>query len=157
MRVTRLFSTQTVRMVPFGFGTNSKHQDRRQHGYERPLERDTCYRKLIGNSPHPNLESEVRVAAERELQQAALQDGIVKTAQQKWIFDRFIASVLRRRIAVAHQTARGGGHKGLGGFGPAERATPRSRRSKTTANRNLWEPPSSFGSGGETVWNMCNN
>jgi hypothetical protein len=31
-------------------------------------------------SPDPNLESEVRVEAERQLQQAALQDGILKTA-----------------------------------------------------------------------------
>ena len=33
-------------------------------------------------SPDPNLESEVRVEAERQLQQAALQDGILKTADQ---------------------------------------------------------------------------
>jgi hypothetical protein len=32
------------------------------------------------SSPDPNLESEVREEAERELQQAALQDGILKTA-----------------------------------------------------------------------------
>jgi hypothetical protein len=32
------------------------------------------------SSPDPNLESEVRAEAERELQQAALQDGILKTA-----------------------------------------------------------------------------
>jgi|SRR5208282_1926623 len=32
------------------------------------------------SSPDPNLESEVRVEAERQLQQAALQDGILKTA-----------------------------------------------------------------------------
>jgi hypothetical protein len=57
-------------------------------------------------------ESKVREAAERELQQVALQDGIVKTAHQKWIFDRFIASALHRRIAVARQPAHGSGHKG---------------------------------------------
>lgn len=34
------------------------------------------------SSPDPNLESEVREAAERQLQQAALQDGILKTAEQ---------------------------------------------------------------------------
>jgi Protein of unknown function (DUF4230) len=34
------------------------------------------------SSPDPNLESEVRQEAERQLQQAALQDGILKTAQQ---------------------------------------------------------------------------
>jgi hypothetical protein len=33
------------------------------------------------SSPDPNLESEVREEAERELQQAALQDGILKTAR----------------------------------------------------------------------------
>ncbi len=33
-------------------------------------------------SPDPNLESEVRQEAERQLQQGALQDGILKTAQQ---------------------------------------------------------------------------
>ena len=33
-------------------------------------------------SPDPNLESEVRQEAERQLQQAALQDGILKTADQ---------------------------------------------------------------------------
>jgi hypothetical protein len=33
-------------------------------------------------SPDPNLESEVRVEAERQLLQAALQDGVLKTAQQ---------------------------------------------------------------------------
>jgi hypothetical protein len=33
-------------------------------------------------SPDPNLESEVRAEAERQLQQAALQDGILKTADQ---------------------------------------------------------------------------
>ena len=32
------------------------------------------------SSPDANLESEVRVEAERQLQQAALQDGILKTA-----------------------------------------------------------------------------
>ena len=32
------------------------------------------------SSPDPNLESEVREEAERQLQQAALQDGILKTA-----------------------------------------------------------------------------
>ncbi len=32
------------------------------------------------SSPDPNLESEVRVEAERQLQQAALQDGLLKTA-----------------------------------------------------------------------------
>ena len=34
------------------------------------------------STPDPNLESEVRQEAERQLQQAALQDGILKTAQQ---------------------------------------------------------------------------
>ena len=33
------------------------------------------------SSPDPNLESEVREEAERQLQQAALQDGILKTAE----------------------------------------------------------------------------
>ncbi|MGC2718646.1 MAG: DUF4230 domain-containing protein, partial [Candidatus Acidiferrales bacterium] len=33
-------------------------------------------------SPDPNLESQVREEAERELQQASLQDGILKTADQ---------------------------------------------------------------------------
>src|ERR1700723_1793519 len=33
-------------------------------------------------SPDPDLETEVRAAAERQLQQAALQDGILKTADQ---------------------------------------------------------------------------
>ena len=33
-------------------------------------------------SPDPNLESEVRAEAERQLQQAALQDGILKTADE---------------------------------------------------------------------------
>ena len=33
-------------------------------------------------SPDPNLESEVREAAEQQLQQAALQDGVLKTAEQ---------------------------------------------------------------------------
>jgi hypothetical protein len=32
------------------------------------------------SSPDPNLESEVLVEAERQLQQAALQDGLLKTA-----------------------------------------------------------------------------
>jgi hypothetical protein len=32
------------------------------------------------SSPDPNLESEVREEAERQLEQAALQDGILKTA-----------------------------------------------------------------------------
>ncbi len=32
-------------------------------------------------SPTPNLESEVREEAEKQLQQAALQDGILKTAE----------------------------------------------------------------------------
>lgn len=34
------------------------------------------------SSPDPNLESEVREEAERQLQQAALQDGVLKTAQE---------------------------------------------------------------------------
>ncbi len=34
------------------------------------------------SSPDPNLESEVRLAAEQQLQQAALQDGILKTAAE---------------------------------------------------------------------------
>src|SRR5271154_6791083 len=34
------------------------------------------------SSPDPNLESEVRQEAERQLQQAALQDGILKSAEQ---------------------------------------------------------------------------
>jgi hypothetical protein len=34
------------------------------------------------SSPDPNLESEVREAAEHQLQQAALQDGVLKTAEQ---------------------------------------------------------------------------
>jgi hypothetical protein len=34
------------------------------------------------SSPDPNLESEVRVEAERQLQQSALQDGILKTANE---------------------------------------------------------------------------
>lgn len=34
------------------------------------------------SSPDPNLESEVREEAERQLQQAALQDGILKTASE---------------------------------------------------------------------------
>ena len=34
------------------------------------------------SSPDPNLESEVREEAERQLQQAAQQDGILKTAQE---------------------------------------------------------------------------
>jgi hypothetical protein len=34
------------------------------------------------SSPDPNLESEVREEAERQLQQAALQDGVVKTADR---------------------------------------------------------------------------
>jgi Protein of unknown function (DUF4230) len=34
------------------------------------------------SSPDPNLESDVRAEAERELQQAASQDGILKTAEQ---------------------------------------------------------------------------
>jgi hypothetical protein len=34
------------------------------------------------SSPDPNLESEVREEAERQLQQAALQDGVLKTAEQ---------------------------------------------------------------------------
>lgn len=34
------------------------------------------------SSPDPNLESEVRSEAERQLRQAALQDGVLKTAQQ---------------------------------------------------------------------------
>lgn len=34
------------------------------------------------SSPDPNLESEVRQEAERQLQQAALEDGILKTAEQ---------------------------------------------------------------------------
>jgi len=34
------------------------------------------------SSPDPNLESEVREEAERQLQQAALQDGILKSAEQ---------------------------------------------------------------------------
>lgn len=34
------------------------------------------------SSPDPNLESEVREAAEQQLQQAALQDGVLKTAEQ---------------------------------------------------------------------------
>lgn len=34
------------------------------------------------SSPDPNLESQVREEAERQLQQAALQDGVLKTAEQ---------------------------------------------------------------------------
>ena len=34
------------------------------------------------SSPDPNLESEVREEAERQLRQAALQDGVLKTAEQ---------------------------------------------------------------------------
>jgi hypothetical protein len=34
------------------------------------------------SSPDPNLESQVRAEAERQLQAAALQDGILKTADQ---------------------------------------------------------------------------
>jgi hypothetical protein len=34
------------------------------------------------SSPDPTLESEVREAAEQQLQQAALQDGVLKTAEQ---------------------------------------------------------------------------
>jgi hypothetical protein len=48
------------------------------NGKTRVYSRDTG----LFSSPDPNLESEVRQEAERQLQQAALQDGILKTAQQ---------------------------------------------------------------------------
>jgi hypothetical protein len=46
--------------------------------------RTRVYSRATGlfTSPDPNLESEVREEAERQLQQAALQDGILKTADQ---------------------------------------------------------------------------
>ena len=48
------------------------------NGKTRVYSRDTG----LFSSPDPNLESEVRQEAERQLQQAAIQDGILKTAQQ---------------------------------------------------------------------------
>jgi hypothetical protein len=48
------------------------------NGRTRVYSRDTG----LFTSPDPNLESEVRAEAERQLQQAALQDGILKTADQ---------------------------------------------------------------------------
>ncbi|MCU1284138.1 MAG: hypothetical protein JWO13_488 [Acidobacteriales bacterium] len=48
------------------------------NGRTRVYSRDTG----LFTSPDPNLESEVRTEAERQLQQAALQDGILKTANQ---------------------------------------------------------------------------
>lgn len=45
------------------------------------------------SSPDPNLESEVREEAERQLQQAALEDGILRTAQKN--AQNAITSILR--------------------------------------------------------------
>ena len=48
------------------------------NGRTRVYSRDTG----LFSSPDPNLESDVRQEAERQLQQAALQDGILKSADQ---------------------------------------------------------------------------
>ena len=48
------------------------------NGKTRVYSRDTG----LFSSPDPNLESEVRQEAERQLQQAALQDGVLKSANQ---------------------------------------------------------------------------
>lgn len=48
------------------------------NGKTRVYSRDTG----LFSSPDPNLESEVREEAERQLKQAALQDGVLKTAEQ---------------------------------------------------------------------------
>jgi len=48
------------------------------NGKTRVYSRDTG----LFTSPDPNLESEVREAAERQLQQAALEDGVLKSAEQ---------------------------------------------------------------------------
>lgn len=48
------------------------------NGKTRVYSRDTG----LFSSPDPNLESEVRQEAERQLQQAALQDGLLKSADQ---------------------------------------------------------------------------
>ena len=48
------------------------------NGRTRVYSRDTG----LFSTPDPNLESEVREEAERQLQQAALQDGVLKTADQ---------------------------------------------------------------------------
>jgi hypothetical protein len=55
----------------------------------RVFSRDTG----LFTSPDPNLESQVREEAERELQQASLQDGILKTADQN--AQATIASLLK--------------------------------------------------------------
>lgn len=55
----------------------------------RVFSRDTG----LFTSPDPNLESQVREEAERELQQASLQDGILKTADQN--AQTTIASLLK--------------------------------------------------------------
>jgi Protein of unknown function (DUF4230) len=58
-------------------------------GKTRVYSRDTG----LFSSPDPNLESEVRVEAERQLQQAALQDGMLQSAEQN--AQSTIASMLK--------------------------------------------------------------
>ncbi len=59
------------------------------NGKTRVYSRDTG----LFSSPDPNLESEVRQEAERQLQQAALQDGVLKAADQN--ARNTVASVLK--------------------------------------------------------------
>ena len=60
-----------------GCDTNrSIYQGRIDNAKTRVYSRDTG----LFSTPDPNLESEVREEAERQLQQGALQDGILKTA-----------------------------------------------------------------------------
>jgi hypothetical protein len=66
------------RSVSLGLPAAEIFSTRIDNAKTRVYSRDTG----LFTSPDPNLESEVREAAERQLQQAALEDGVLKSAEQ---------------------------------------------------------------------------
>jgi hypothetical protein len=66
------------RSVSLGIPPAEIFSTRIDNAKTRVYSRDTG----LFTSPDPNLESEVREAAERQLQQAALADGVLKNAEQ---------------------------------------------------------------------------
>src|SRR5215472_14605433 len=66
------------RSVSLGLPAAEIFSTRIDNSKTRVYSRDTG----LFTSPDPNLESEVREAAERQLQQAALEDGVLKSAEQ---------------------------------------------------------------------------
>ncbi len=76
-------------------------------------------------SPDTTSKAKSGEATERELRQAALRGGIFKTASQKWILDRFIASaspavsrsLTKRQEAMVIKAHGAFGPEGWGRFG----------------------------------------